>query len=143
MKVDSFSHRLNILMKEKNIKSIDLSNKTGIDKSSISHYLSGNYEPKNEKVILLANALNVSELWLLGHDVPKEKKDELLDNKDAVLYSSIEDLAKDKTEEELLIKCTMLENYNQVKVLELVNMYLKEQGDLEFEKIKSELNNDK
>ena len=36
----------------------------------MSHYLNGTYEPKLDKVKILANILNVSFEWLLGIDVP-------------------------------------------------------------------------
>lgn len=129
MKTDTFANRLSKVLNEKNIKSVDLANKTGIDKSSISHYLSGNYVPKNDKLLRLAEALDVNETWLMGYDVPKERIDPLLNTKDAVLYDFIMSCSNSKIEQELLVKCTMLEEYNQAKILEIVNMYLKEQGD--------------
>lgn len=140
MKVESLAKRLAQAIKESNLKPVDIANKTGIDKSSLSHYLSGNYEPKNAKLLKLAEVLNVNEVWLLGHDVPKERSnDQLLDKKDAVLFTSIQSLSNNKIEEELLIKCTMLEQYNQAKILEIVNMYLRDQGDLYFEMAKDKL----
>lgn len=62
------SARLKDALKLKNIKQIDLSNMTGIPKSAISQYLSGKIVPKQDKIYLLAKALNVSELWLMGLD---------------------------------------------------------------------------
>ena len=41
--VDTFSNRLNTAMRIRNIKPIELSEKTGIDKSKISSYMSGRY----------------------------------------------------------------------------------------------------
>ncbi|MBP1040408.1 helix-turn-helix domain-containing protein [Vagococcus sp. BWB3-3] len=58
----------------RNIKAIDLSYKTGIGKSSISQWLSGKYEAKQDKIYILAKVLNVDEAWLMGLDVPMEKK---------------------------------------------------------------------
>ena len=89
MKTDTFASRLSLALKEKNIKPVDLANKTGVDKSSISHYLSGNYVPKSDKLIRLAEVLDVNETWLMGYDVPKERIDPLLSTKDAVLYDFI------------------------------------------------------
>ena len=45
-----------------------------IDKSYISRYLSGDYEPKQKKLTILALALNINETWLMGYDVPKERQ---------------------------------------------------------------------
>ena len=51
----------------------DLVRETGIDKGSISHYLSGRYEPKQKAIYKLAQALSVNESWLLGYNVPMER----------------------------------------------------------------------
>ena len=70
--VDTFANRLNKAITLRNIKPIELSEKTGIDKSKISSYMSGRYKAKQDGVYLLAQALNVSEVWLMGYDVPLE-----------------------------------------------------------------------
>lgn len=51
------------------IKPIELSAKTGIDKSMISSYLSGRYKASDENMAKLASFLGVSEAWLDGYDV--------------------------------------------------------------------------
>ena len=71
--VDNFSNRLNTAIRLRNIKPIELSEKTGIDKSKISSYMSGRYKAKQDGVYLLAQALNVNEAWLMGLDVPMER----------------------------------------------------------------------
>ena len=71
--IDTFANRLNTAMRLKNIKATELSEKTGIAKSSLSEYINGKYEAKQDGVYLLANALNVSEAWLMGLDVPMER----------------------------------------------------------------------
>ena len=50
-----------------------MSEKTGIDKSKISSYMSGRYKAKQDGIYLLAKSLNVSEAWLMGLDVPMER----------------------------------------------------------------------
>ena len=74
--VDTFTNRLNKAISLRNIKPIELSEKTGIDKSKISSYMSGRYKAKQDGVYLLAHALNVSEVWLMGYDVPMKRKRE-------------------------------------------------------------------
>lgn len=54
-------------------KQVDIVKATGIDKGSISNYLSGRYEPKQEAIYKIALALNVSEMWLWGYDVPMDR----------------------------------------------------------------------
>lgn len=48
------------LLKEKNISQSELSKLTGIRQSSISDYINNRYIPKQDKIYLIANALNVS-----------------------------------------------------------------------------------
>jgi transcriptional regulator with XRE-family HTH domain len=45
-----------------------------ISKSSLSEYLSGKYVPRQDKVFILAQALNVDPVWLWGYDVPMESQ---------------------------------------------------------------------
>lgn len=71
--IDTFSNRLNKAILLRNIKPIELSKKTGIDKSKISSYMSGRYKAKQDGIYLLAEALNVSEAWLMGLDVPMDR----------------------------------------------------------------------
>lgn len=59
----------------RNMKQAELCEKTKIPKSAISQYISGAFEPKQDRIYLIANALNVSEAWLMGYDVPMEKQD--------------------------------------------------------------------
>lgn len=71
--VDTFANRLNEALRIRNIKPIELAEKTGIDKSKISSYMSGRYKAKQDGVYLIAKALNVSEAWLMGLNVPIQK----------------------------------------------------------------------
>lgn len=74
MKKVSFSERLQQGLELTNTKPAELSRLTGISKSSISHYLKGDWEGKQDAVYKIARALNVSEAWLMGFDVPREKQ---------------------------------------------------------------------
>ncbi|MDO4394889.1 MAG: helix-turn-helix domain-containing protein [Mycoplasmatota bacterium] len=87
MLVDTFANRLNKIMSIRNIKPIELSNKTGIAKSQISHWLAGTYKAKQDSLTVLAEFFDVDETWLMGFDVPmksqkkalsKEEEQELL-----------------------------------------------------------------
>lgn len=71
--MDSICKRLQIALDARGMKQVDLVNITGIGKSSISTYLSGEYEPKQKNLYKLAQALDVSESWLMGYDVPMER----------------------------------------------------------------------
>jgi len=61
-------------LKIRQMKQIELVEKTNIGKSAISQYLSGKYEPKQRNIYLIALALNVSEAWLMGYDVPMKRQ---------------------------------------------------------------------
>lgn len=72
--MDTTANRLNLAMEMRNMKAVDLSEKTGIGKSSISQYRNGIVNPKQDRIYLMAQALNVNEMWLMGHDVPMERQ---------------------------------------------------------------------
>jgi len=74
MLVDTFSNRLNKIMNIRNIKPIELSNKTGIAKSQISHWLAGTYKAKQDSLTILAEFFDVDETWLMGFDVPMKSE---------------------------------------------------------------------
>jgi transcriptional regulator with XRE-family HTH domain len=68
--VESCSARIKNAMVIRDMKQADLCRITKIPKSAISEYLSGAYEPKQDKLLLLSRALRVSPAWLMGYDVP-------------------------------------------------------------------------
>jgi len=67
--VVKLAERLREAMQKKGYKAAVLSEKTGIDRGSISHYLSGRYSPKSDRIYLMAKELGVSVAWLNGYDV--------------------------------------------------------------------------
>ena len=67
------AERLKEALAESGKRQADLARETGVDKGALSSYLSGKYEPKQKTIGKLAVALNVSELWLWGYDIPKER----------------------------------------------------------------------
>lgn len=73
-KVDTIANRIRIALDMRGMKQADLVEKTKIGKSSISTYISGAYEPKQKNIYRIASALNVDEAWLMGFDVPMNRK---------------------------------------------------------------------
>ncbi|HCX1085826.1 TPA: helix-turn-helix domain-containing protein, partial [Staphylococcus aureus] len=72
---------------ERKISQSELSRRTGIGRNSISDYLNGKYEAKQDKVFELAKALNVNEAWLMGFDISKNRK---IENNDITsIYSKL------------------------------------------------------
>lgn len=70
--IDTFANRLTYALTIRNIKPIELAEKTNIDKSKISSYMSGRYKAKTDGLKIIADALNVSPVWLMGYDVPMD-----------------------------------------------------------------------
>lgn len=75
MLVDTFANRLKKALDNSGMRQTQLAEKTKIDKSLISNYLSGNYNAKQDKLTILAEALNTNEVWLMGYDVSKDPND--------------------------------------------------------------------
>lgn len=73
-RVASTADRLKEAMRISGKTQADLVRETGIGKSNISRYITGRFDPKNDAVHKLAVALNVSEMWLWGCDVPMERE---------------------------------------------------------------------
>ena len=67
------SDRLKEAMSLRQMKQADLARATGLAKGGISNYVMGRYEPKSDVISKLAKALNCSEMWLWGYDVPMER----------------------------------------------------------------------
>lgn len=61
-------------MEIRNLKQTDLVEMTGISKGALSSYISGRYVPKQNNIYLISKALDVSESWLMGNDVPMERQ---------------------------------------------------------------------
>ena len=65
--------RIKEAMKIREMSQSDIIERTGINKGALSSYISGRYKPKQTNTYLLAKALNVSEAWIMGEDVPMER----------------------------------------------------------------------
>ena len=101
MKVSNTAERLKHIMSERGLKQVDIltmckphCDRYGVkmNKSDISQYVSGKSEPSQDKLVVLAMALNVQESWLMGFDVLEKKQpaapvkdDELEENKQALM----------------------------------------------------------
>lgn len=67
-------YRLKEALDAAQLKASDLAERSGLSKSTISRYLSGECEPKNVAVHKMAMVLHVDERWLMGYDVPMERQ---------------------------------------------------------------------
>lgn len=82
MKEISTADRLKQIMVERGLKQVDILEackpycvKYGVklNKNDLSQYVSGKVIPKQDKLSILAMALKVNEVWLMGYDVPSEQ----------------------------------------------------------------------
>lgn len=69
-KIATTADRLKTIMHNRDIRQIDIAQITGIHKGTISHYITGRLVPKSDAIVKIADTLGVSELWLMGYDVP-------------------------------------------------------------------------
>ena len=102
--MNEFQYRLLKVIAERNITASELSKQSGIDKSSLSNYINGVYEPKQDKVFKLARALNVDPGWLMTGEEPAENKfPDVIELHDSIMVEKNEDfivyLAYTKAEE--------------------------------------------
>lgn len=98
----SISERMKEALEIREMKQAELVEKTGIGKSSISTYLSGSYEPKQRNIYKIAQALDVSETWLMGYDVPMERSSSPQVNDNSLLIRAL--LNSDDDEDSSLYK---------------------------------------
>lgn len=66
--MEDFARRLCRIMKEKRITASDLSDKTGIGRSTITRYMLGYFVPKQRRTDLIAKALGVTPTYLMFGD---------------------------------------------------------------------------
>ena len=89
------------------MKQYELCEKTKIPKSAISQYLRGSFEPKQDRLHIIAQALDVDPVWLMGFDVPMEKGNKIspsepsLTEGEALMLELFRQIPKDRQTEAL------------------------------------------
>ncbi len=82
MKVTT-SERLQSIMATRNLRQADILEMiqpyckkydVKIPRNALSQYVTGKVLPKQDKLTILGLALGVSEVWLMGYDVPMERE---------------------------------------------------------------------
>lgn len=74
-RIESCGQRIAKALNINGMKQSELCKLAKVPKSSLSLYLSGAYEPKQNRIYDMARVLNVSEAWLMGYDVPMERQE--------------------------------------------------------------------
>lgn len=83
-RVSELKNRLREALDARGMKARDLSKETNIPEGAISYYLSGKSQPRGDRLHTLCVALDVSEAWILGYDIPMERTAEQRKNDDLV-----------------------------------------------------------
>ncbi len=102
------------------MKQSELCQFTNIPKSAMSQYISGSFEPKQDRIYLIAKALNVSEAWLMGYEVPMERQSNISIEKN--LPQDKSDLSKE--EKILLDLFNCVPEEKQKLVIEMIRVAL-------------------
>lgn len=82
-RIAELKDRLKEALDKRQMRAVDLTEAAGVPKSAVSFYLAGKSKPKADRLYKIAQALDVSETWLLGYNVPmvrtadQKKNDEL------------------------------------------------------------------
>lgn len=100
MKYEETARRLIEALNDANLRPIDLANKSGINRASVSQYMSGTHQPTNITANKMAKVLKVNPMWLMGFDVDKYAElytpQEVFDNRDMrVLFDAAKDLSSE------------------------------------------------
>ena len=109
MKTTDSQHRLLELMSSLNITQQDIADRTGIDKSSISLYVNGKREPRQDKVGIISEAYGLDPAWLMGYDVPMMRETTA---------------AKAKRHADLITKFSRLSEKDQTIILNMIDSML-------------------
>ena len=116
-KVAELKDRLQEALDLANMRPADLCNKTGIPKGAVSYYLAGKSKPKADRLYIISKALDVSEAWLMGYDVPRARTEAQKKNDD--LVKVVAQLRKDPEFFEVVSLLAQLpaEQYASVKTI--------------------------
>jgi len=113
---NEFQYRLLKTLNERGMTASELSRLSGIGKSDISNYLNGKYLAKQDKVYLLAKALNVDPGWLITGVEPRKKPPEEVEvpktAEARILATGIDKLPKEQREQALNVIKAMFAKYS-------------------------------
>lgn len=70
------SVRIKQALELRDLKQVELSEKSGVKPSALNQYISGRIVPRQKALSALAQTLDVSETWLMGYDVPMERNNQ-------------------------------------------------------------------
>ena len=140
MKKCTTADRLKEVMSERNLRQVDILEKAKplcekyklkLGRNDLSQYISGKVEPRQNKLFILAEVLNVNETWLMGYDVSPKR-----DHAAAAAFTHIVDILSgnednqeqvdivhlDDVEKQLIKDYRTLSTQGQEYILQTMNM---------------------
>ena len=139
MERSSTSERLKQLMSERNLRQVDILEKSKpfqkqlgvkMGRSALSQYVTGKSKPDDKKLYLLSKTLDVSEAWLMGYDVDIKR---------------VPDEERGTTQNEhpeILTIYNQLEDPNKEKVFDYATVLLNEQNNMKTSTVLEKYKND-
>lgn len=135
MKKESTASRLKEIMSQKKLRQVDILTLTApyckkygikMNKSDISQYCAGKTEPNQEKLFVLGKALDVSESWLMGFDVPSNRNDRNVIDYDSTSHpkSNKIEFCQNTPEYRLMKNIKILNNKGKKNLLEYSEILL-------------------
>ena len=79
-RIETCGQRIIKALALRKMKQAELCKLAEIPKSSLSLYISDAYDPKQDRLYIMAKVLNVDPVWLMGYDVPMEREKKPTDN---------------------------------------------------------------
>jgi transcriptional regulator with XRE-family HTH domain len=116
-------NRIREALSIKNMKQVELSEKSGVDKAAINHYIKQRYQPKQNALFSMAKALDVNEMWLAGYDVPMER--DVVDKNNSEVAALFDKLLRDKKLYNLTVNLTKLTDSQLTIIIKMVNEIVK------------------
>lgn len=125
------AQRLRDIMEQRQLKQTDIIRmaepycakyRIKLGKSDMSQFVSGKVEPGQWKLSILAMALNVSEAWLMGLDVPMER-----DREDDASFGENAPIHQDERTSEVIRLFGALDHEHQETLLHVLRGLLADQ----------------
>ena len=115
--MDIFADRLKKALDYRNKHPVDLYTNTRLDKSTISHFLSGKRHPKRQTIQIIADYLEVSPLYLMGFTDDMVLRTERLHQH---IYETDEDREYHSLMNEINSLCSTFDNDELKQIVKLI-----------------------
>ena len=74
-RIETCGQRISKALSLRGMKQAELCTLAKVPKGSLSLYINGAYEPKQDRLYDMAKVLDVDPVWLMGYDVPMEREE--------------------------------------------------------------------